>query len=189
MTTNENTHNAKKTTHKDSSGNQSSSDEIKRIQELEDELKKVYGMLDEQKKELESGKNQLLRALADVQNMRRRSEEEKGKLLFESARNILQAILPSLENFDRALQNLPCELNGNEWVQGILAIEKHLYDLLQKEGVLQIREVGIAFDPALHEAVILDKDGAKGQVTKILQKGFLYNGKVLWPAKVAVGEK
>jgi molecular chaperone GrpE len=165
------------------------SDELKRIEELESELSKVFAENDELKKSLETAKEQEIRSLAEMQNMRRRMEQQRGNMHFESAKRILEAILPNLDNFDLAMQNLPPELKNNEWALGVMNIEKQMYELLKKEGLTEITETGADLDTNKHEAVMVDPKGKKGKVTKILQKGFLYQGKILRPAKVAVGEK
>lgn len=164
-------------------------DALKRIEELETELTKAYEQVEEMQASLEAAKEKELRALADLQNVRRRMEEDRGRLLFESGKQILEAILPSLDNFDRALENLPVEIAENEWVKGVLSVERHMYGLLQAQGLEEISEVDVPLDPYRHEAVMNDPEGEQGKVSKVLQKGFLYHGKVLRPAQVAVGAK
>ncbi len=143
----------------------------------------------ELEQKLSEAKANILRLNADLQNMRRRGDEDRSRLVFEAGRSILKPLLPTFDNFDLALQNLPEELESNEWVQGVLVLEKQLFTELKKEGLQEINETGGELDPARHEAVVMDAEGKKGTVTKILQKGYLLHGKILRPAKVAVGEK
>lgn len=165
------------------------SEEIQRIQELEAEVSKNMEAITELEQKLDETKERELRATADVQNIRRRVQEERGQLLFEGAKNVLETILPALDNFELAMQNLPADLQDNDWVKGILAIEKQMLEALKGQNLELINEMGVELDPSRHEAVMTDPEGEQGKVSKILQKGYLYNGKVLRVAKVAVGAK
>jgi molecular chaperone GrpE len=157
---------------------QVSSESSSENSELEKALAKI--------KDLEG---QLVRALADLQNVRKRAANERVELLNKGGQRVIEAILPSLDNFDRALSNLPPELEKNDWTHGVLATEKSLFAALKQEGLELIKEEKIPFNPEEHEAVVIDEQGKEGEVTQVLQRGFKLNGKTLRTAKVKVGGK
>ncbi len=127
------------------------------------------------------------RALADLQNFKRRTEEERGELQVYANMKLLQALFPALDNFGRAFASIPEELKSNEWVKGIEAIEKNLLKTLTNLGLEVVDQVSVPVDPNKHE-VLLQGDGPAGQVTQIFEKGYLFNGKTVRPAKVQVGK-
>lgn len=133
--------------------------------------------------------DKLLRTIADLQNIRRRASEEKVNLLKSGGIQVIEKILPALDNLDRAFVILPKELEENDWVKGIFTIKKTLFEALKENGLQVIDEINVHFDPNLHEAIQLDKNGEKGIVMEIFEKGFMVNGKVLRVAKVKVGDK
>jgi molecular chaperone GrpE len=128
------------------------------------------------------------RAMADLQNYRRRVEEERGELLVFANQQLLQAIFPALDNFTRAFDSIPEELKSNEWVKGVEAIESSLMNSLINLGLEVIDQTGVPFDPHRHE-VLIEGDGESGQVLQIFEKGYAFKGKTIRAAKVMVGKK
>ncbi len=163
--------------------------EIQRIMDLEKEINLAYEKISVLEKEIEDGKLKALRSLADAQNMRRRMDEERGQLRFESTKDILLAILPSLDNFDRAMNAIPDVLRDHDWSRGIIAIEKGMVEELSKQGVTPIEALGSRFDPNLHHAIMIDSESEEGKIVAQHQKGYFLHGKVLRPAQVTVGGK
>ncbi len=127
------------------------------------------------------------RTLADFQNYKRRAEEERGEIQVFANMRLLNAIFPVIDNLARAFESVPPELQNNEWLKGVQAIEKNLLSELEKLGLSVIAEVGVPVDPDKHE-VVLQGAGPAGQVTQILEKGYSFNGRTIRPAKVQVGE-
>jgi len=126
------------------------------------------------------------RAMADLQNYKRRSEEERGEIQVFANMRLLQAIFPALDNFTRAFESMPENLKTDEWVKGIEAIESNLMNALKALGLEVVEETGVPCDPNFHE-VLMEGEGPAGQVIQIFEKGYRFNGKTLRPAKVMVG--
>jgi molecular chaperone GrpE len=138
----------------------------------------------------ESGewRDRYVRALADYENFRKRSEREKQDFFKYALAGLMKDLLPVLENFDRALEHAE---EGDDFHKGVLMIYKQLYDILKKNGLRPIEESGVPFDPKIHEAVVREEDPSvpSHTVTAILQKGYFLQDRLLRPAlvKVAVG--
>lgn len=128
------------------------------------------------------------RALADLQNYKRRAEEERSELQIFANLRLLQAIFPTIDNMARAFENLPEDLKENETIKGLQSIEKNLLDELTKLGLEVIDKTGIMVDSNIHE-ILLEGPGPKGEVTQILEKGYSYKGRAIRPAKVQVGNE
>lgn len=133
-------------------------------------------------------KNRYLRTLADFDNLRKRTEREKADFARYATSGVLKDMLPVLDNFDRALEHSQAD---DEFHKGVELIYKQLYDVLKKHGLKPIDEVGVHFDPNIHEAVVREEDASvpSHTVTAILQKGYFLHDRLLRPAlvKVAVG--
>lgn len=131
----------------------------------------------------------LQRERAAFQNFRRRVERERAEQRQEIAGSVLQKLLPTLDDFHRAMQAVP-EDQRNEWFNGVALIQRKLERLLADEGVAEMDALGKPFDPSYHEAVGVDADtGAEsGTITEVLQRGYLHGDRVLRPAMVRVAE-
>jgi molecular chaperone GrpE len=140
------------------------------------------------RRENEDLKNRYMRTLADMDNLRKRTEREKSDFARYATSGVLKDLIPALDNFDRALQHSAAD---DEFHKGIELIYKQLYDVLTKHGLRLIEEVGAHFDPNIHEAVVREEDSSvpSHTVTAILQKGYFLHDRLLRPAlvKVAVG--
>jgi molecular chaperone GrpE len=136
--------------------------------------------------ELSELQGKYLRAVADYQNLRRRSEEERR----EYARYTLAALvinyLPVLDDLDRALDSVDADIAERQWVEGVRMVERKFRGVLEASGVRRIEAEGAAFDPAVHEAISY-APGPEGQVIAVVQPGYTLDGKVVRPAQVVVG--
>lgn len=126
------------------------------------------------------------RAMADLQNFKRRTEEERGEIQIFANMRLLEAIFPALDNFARAFEIIPEDLEDEEWVKGIQGIESNLMNALTALGLERIDQTGVPVDPNKHE-VLMEGDGTAGQVVQIFEKGYAFKGKTIRPAKVQVG--
>ncbi|MEK7146052.1 MAG: nucleotide exchange factor GrpE [Patescibacteria group bacterium] len=126
------------------------------------------------------------RTLADLQNYKRRVEEERGELQIFANMKFLEAIFPAIDNLARAFEHVPAELQGNEWLKGVQSIEKNLLHALENLGLESIDKSGIPMDPHQHE-VVMEAPGPRGEVLQVFEKGFAFKGKTVRPAKVQVG--
>jgi molecular chaperone GrpE len=133
-------------------------------------------------------RNRYVRAIADFENFRKRTEREKADFFRYATASVLKDVLPVLDNFDRALDHAA---EGDDFHQGVLMIYKQLVDVLQKHGLRPIEESGVTFDPNIHEAVVREEDDSvpNHTVVAILQRGYFLHDRLLRPAlvKVAVG--
>ena len=143
--------------------------------------------------ELEQTKNKLTeltiisqQALADLQNFKKRTEEEKTKFVSFANAGLISDIIPMLDNLDRALSHLPEDPSARNWAEGILAITNQLHSLLTARGLETISASSGPFDPTMHEAVMTDS-GPADQILRELEKGYRLSDRVLRRSKVVVG--
>jgi molecular chaperone GrpE len=154
--------------------------EIKPVgsEELEKERKRADDLFD-----------RLQRSMADLSNYRKRAEAEREEMAKLASMLLVADLLPVLDNFERALDSIPEELQLFSWLQGIALIERHLRAILERQGVEPIEAAGQPFNPTLHEAIVEEEtaDAAPGTVVGELQRGYTMHGHVLRPtlAKVA----
>lgn len=136
---------------------------------------------------IEELQEQLARCLADLQNYKRRSEEEKANFVKWANAEMLKNILPVLDNLDRSVTHLPEELKGNEWTKGMLQIHEDLMKTFEKLGIKKITTIGEKLNPNLHEAM-LTGPGEKDMIVEEFEPGYTINEEVLKVAKVKVGD-
>jgi molecular chaperone GrpE len=130
----------------------------------------------------------LQRERADAINVRRRADEDRARLANVHKAAVIRALLPVIDNFDRALKHVPTELEGNDYIKGVAAVVKQFEKALSDMGVEKIKTVGEVFNPEIHEAVSMDEGdgGAQEIVSEELQSGYMLNGEVLRHAMVRV---
>jgi molecular chaperone GrpE len=127
------------------------------------------------------------RTAADFSNYKRRTEEDRRTAdLFANA-VLLGRLLAVLDDFDRALDNVPDDAHES-WVEGVRLVERKLRGVLEAEGVTPIEAIGQTFDPNLHEAVVHEETAEAPDNTVIgeVQKGYLLHERVLRPSLVRV---
>jgi molecular chaperone GrpE len=128
------------------------------------------------------------RARAEFANYKKRVEKEMREASERGALDAVVKMLPILDDFARALDNIPQDLKDHPWVSGTALIARHFDKVLEAYHVTEIDPVGQAFDPHLHEAVGMDdnSDQPSGTVTATLQKGYVSGDRILRPALVRV---
>lgn len=152
-------------------------DETKNEQESESELKD---------KQLEEINNKLLRLQADFLNYKTRTEKEKFKYYNDAIEDLVCEMLPILDNFERALENLESDENLSQGVEMIL---NQFINLLKKYGVEEIDALGKKFDPKLHHGVSTeDTDEEEDIVVEVFQKGYKLKDKVIRPSMVKISK-
>jgi len=168
-----------------------------RIAELDVSPRALASEIDELKSKLEAAEQEAAesragwqRTAADFANYRRRTEQDREQTLGLANEALLSKLLTIVDDFDRAIANMPGELKGVSWVEGIAAIDRKLRLLLDSEGLTPIEAVGEAFDPHKHEAVVQEETSRvpEGTVTAELQRGYRIRDRVLRPAMVAVAK-
>jgi len=154
----------------------------------EDQASNIEGRIVQLEQELASERAQALRVLADFQNFRRRNEEQRADVASRAVQDFVAALLPVLDNFERALAAAEDAPGCEGVVAGVAMILRQLQDLLAQRGVEPIQAVGCEFDPNLHEAIMrVDaEDLPENTVAEELLRGYTMNGRVIRPAKVKV---
>ena len=135
------------------------------------------------KRELEEMTDLSRRALADLQNFKRRSEEEKTAFIKFANAAMIQEFLPSIDNIYRSLEH---ESRDLDWTKGVEHTLRQFIQSLEKAGIEVIETKGRLFDPNLHEALLV-APGEKDKIISELEKGYTFNGRVIKQAKVQVG--
>jgi molecular chaperone GrpE len=140
-----------------------------------------------QSKEEEELNTKYLRLAADFQNYKRRVEKEKNDIYAYANEKLMVELLNVIDNFDRALAVESVDTGMKE---GMGMILKQLIDVLEKCGLEEIPADGQEFDPNCHHAVQTESSDAycSGQITKVLQKGYTLNKKVIRPSMVIVAK-
>jgi molecular chaperone GrpE len=130
------------------------------------------------------------RAAADYANLKRRSEADRERDLDRAREALLTRVVELADDFDLALEHLPPEARDNPWLEGIVAIDRKLRALLEREGVSAIEALGLPFDPNEHEALShFSGSGApEGEVVLEIRRGYRLRDRVLRPALVAVSD-
>jgi len=138
---------------------------------------------------LEEANNKFLRLFSEFDNFRKRTSKERIELTKTATSDIITAMLPVLDDLERAAQ-LSVVDNGSEATkEGIVLILNKLKSILRQKGVEEITALGEPFDTDFHEAVThvpAEDEGSKGKVIDELQKGYLLNGKVIRFSRVVV---
>lgn len=161
----------------------------------EDIVNEINGLnktISELEQKLKDAEQDILKEKAETINYRKRKDDEVGKMLKYCNEDLVEEILPTLDNFERAIAlddtNLTDELS--KFLSGFKMIYCHLVNALEKYGVKAIDGFNKPFDPTYHNAVMTEKvEGVKpGMVVEVLQKGYLLKDKVIRTAMVKVSE-
>lgn len=143
------------------------------------------------KAEKEELKDKYLRLLAEFENFKKRNTRERIDLLNTAAQDTLTALLPALDDFDRAV-NLPEEQkNSPAFQEGIQLVHHKLNNILRQRGLEVMDTNGAAFDPEYHEALTeipAPSEEMKGKIIDTVEKGYTLKGKIIRYAKVVVGK-
>ena len=125
------------------------------------------------------------RSAAEFINYKRRVEQERSEFARSANGSLILALLPVLDDLERALANVPADQAQSSWVEGARLVERKFRATLERQGVTPIPAVGEAFDPEVHEAV----GGAGQTVVQEYQRGYRLHGRTLRPAMVVVGDE
>ncbi len=161
------------------SGSEENSTEQSRTEMLEEKVNNL-------KEERDELKEKYLRKMADMDNLKKRHEDEKEKLRKYAQKDLLSDLLEVIDNFDRALDSMNFE--SEEVADGIDMINRQLREVLEKHDAEPIEAKGESFDPNVHEAMMQeeDPDVKEERVKEVFQKGYTLHDRVLRPAQVKV---
>jgi len=167
-------------------GNHQKNKKKKEDKEIE-ELKKK---LEEKEKEAKENYDRLLRTAADFENYKKRAAREKEDWTKFANEDLVRAILPFIDNLERAVNHAQKIADTGVLVEGVQLTLQQLLQALNKFGLSSFESVGKPFDPAMHEAMLVvetDKH-EPNQVVEEFQKGYLLNDRLLRPATVSVSK-
>ena len=138
--------------------------------------------------QIEELQDRLKRQMAEFDNFRKRTEKEKAAMYEIGAKDIIEKILPVLDNFERGLAAVPEDEKGSSFAEGIEKIYKQFVKTLEDAGVESIEAVGKQFNPNLHNAVmhVEDEKYGENEIAMELQKGYKYRGSVVRHSMVQV---
>lgn len=159
--------------------------------EKEQPGKKKFGRKpkkDEKDGKIEELTDRLTRQIAEFDNFRKRTDKEKSQMYEIGARDIIEKILPVVDNFERGLEAVPEEEKSNPFAEGMEKIYKQLMAAFEEIGVKPIEAVGAEFDPDFHNAVmhVEDEDLGENIVVEEFQKGYAYRDNVVRHSMVKV---
>jgi molecular chaperone GrpE len=161
-----------------------------------DEIAVLQGRIAELQGELEEMRERWIRAVADLDNARKRARHEMAEAQLQAIAGVLRDILLVMDSFERALEtgapraDAPAETKAVR--EGVSLIHRQLLDILARRGVKPVEAIGQPFDPRRHEAVaqVPATEGLEdGVVALEMQKGYLFGDRVLRPSKVAVAAR
>lgn len=132
--------------------------------------------------------NRYLRAMADMENIRKRMRKEQEDLAQYASLKVVSELLPALDNFERALAADKDSTTVESLLQGVSMVHRQMAQVFEKEGLVAIEAVGKPFDPHLHQAVmqVEDSNYESGVVIEEFQKGYLFKDRVIRPSMVKV---
>ena len=136
-------------------------------------------------------KDKYLRQAAEFDNYRKRVLKEKSELILNGGENVISSLLPIIDDFERALQNMEKSDDKEALKKGVELIYQKLMKVLETNGLKPIETNDADFNTDFHEAIAMipaPSDDAKGKVIDCVQKGYKLNDKVIRHAKVAVGQ-
>ena len=157
---------------------------------------KIAALVEALSRESAENKDKLLRTLAEMENLRRRTDREVADARLYGISNFARDILAVADNMDRALAALDAELREKAdaglkaLLDGVELTERELLKVLEKHGVKKFEPLGEKFDPNLHQAMfeLPDPSRPAGTVAQVIQPGYMIGERVLRPALVAVAK-
>jgi len=155
---------------------------------IQEELSRLSQALEEKTRDAEATHDRYLRALAELDNARKRAQRDREEYTRFANESLLRELLPALDNFDRALHAARATAEAEAFVAGVELIQRELLRVLEKFGVTAFSSVGERFNPERHEAVAQVPAIDHPEMTVVAEtlRGYLLNGRVLRPAMVTV---
>jgi molecular chaperone GrpE len=154
---------------------------------LQGEIEKLKEQIKELQAERDAKNEQLLRALADLQNVKRRAQSQQQRLPQIGLENIIRELLPTLDMLEMAIQNKPKQ--EDDWTKGVSAIFSSFSSVLFGQGLEKIDQTGVLINPEIHEVLSIDENAKKGEVGEILQPGYKLKESILRVARVKGGRE
>jgi molecular chaperone GrpE len=162
----------------------------KKVEEMEVKMQEMEKKVTELEEKAAKDKDDYIRLMAEFDNFRRRTSQEKLELVSMASMDTIKGLLPVLDDCERALKVLLESDDSDAAKEGTELIYSKLMSYLKSKGLAVIEALGQNFDTDLHEAVAqfpVQEDEQKGKVFDVVQTGYTLNGKVIRFAKVVVG--
>lgn len=140
-------------------------------------------------------RDQLLRALAEAENQRRRSQREREEAVRYAAAPMLRELLPVADNLQRALESVPAEAADRDGtlkilLEGVQLTQRELQAVFERHGIVKLDPVGERLNPHHHEAMfeVPDPEQPSGTIVQVVEPGYLLHDRLLRPARVGVAK-
>ena len=155
------------------------------VQKEQDDLNRI---IEEKQKEIDEYKNRWLRAQADFENYRKRTQRDIQDIYLYAGEELVKDILPVLDNFERALDSV--QEKDDALYRGVELIYQQFIKILEKHEIKEIEALGKPFDPTYHDAVMMVESQEYGAdtVAEVMLKGYMYHSKVIRPSMVKVSK-
>lgn len=136
-------------------------------------------------------KDRMLRLAAETDNFKKRAEREKADFLRRANEGLVRDLLPVLDNLERAMGHSEEQGNQDSLTAGLALTHQGLLKVLERHGLERVEALGLPFNPEVHEAMMQQEDPTQEENTVLneLQKGYLFQGRLLRPAMVVVSKR
>jgi len=138
--------------------------------------------------ELDATKDRWLRAVADLENYKKRTKREIDEAVTRAIQQLLPSFLPTMDNLERALEVAAPGAKVDQLVKGIQMVKDEFMAALKRHGIEPVESIGVPFDPAVHDALqqIDSPDHAPGTVIREFERGYKLGDRLLRPARVII---
>ncbi len=166
-------------------------DKSKKTTKRKSPFTKYKTQLEEKNKEIKELEDKYLRLFAEFENYKKRVRKEKEELISTASESTLSAILPVLDDFDRAKILSDDDNSPEHFTEGVSLVYEKIFSILKSKGLEKMDSLGHDFNPELHEAVAeipVDEEDKKGKIIDVVENGYTLNGKIIRYPKVVVGK-
>ncbi len=166
-------------------------DHTENTQNQEETIEQLKAENEQLKQEVAELKDKYLRLMAEFDNYRKRTLKERSEIIDQAARDTMTAILPVLDDFDRAKASAEAPGSKEQFSEGVNLVYQKLYKTLAARGLEPMESTGKEFNPDEHEAISevpAPSEDLKGKVVDTVEKGYKLKGKIIRHAKVVVGK-
>ena len=156
-----------------------------------DEMEELRQQAEEWRSKADELLDKYRRSVAEFSNYRKRQDRDREQQRLRLSMEVMRQLLPVMDDFDRALQNIPDGLSESEWLEGVELVDRKLKALMEGFQVVPIEAVGKPFNPAFHSALMQEEsdDYPDSTVMEELRRGYLLADQVLRPSLVKVSRR
>lgn len=156
-----------------------------------EKTKELKEQIKEKEIEIQEAKDKYIRLYAEFDNYKKRTSKERFELIATAGRDTIAALLPVLDDFDRAKRSADDENSPESFSEGVLLVYNKLHNIMKSKGLTAMESTGQLFDPELHEALTeipAPTEDLKGKNIDTVETGYLLHDKIIRHAKVVVGK-